>query len=105
MPDTFNLAGFAGKLPLLLQRERAFQLLNTLRKLPHFDDRAACIAAVSTSERVRELIARAQDNWMLSVEDGLARNHSTLAVQSMDLLLGDNGTLAALQKKGYLEGP
>jgi hypothetical protein len=43
---------------------------------------------------------------MIAVEDGLTRNHSTLAVQSMYRLLGDNGTLAALRKKGYVvEGP
>jgi uncharacterized protein YbaP (TraB family) len=89
-------------------RARAWALgdVDTLRKLNHPDDRTTCIAAVSTSERVRALIARAQDNWMIAVEDGLTRNQSTLAVQSMDRLLGDNGTLAALRKKGYVvEGP
>jgi uncharacterized protein YbaP (TraB family) len=89
-------------------RARAWALgdVDTLRKLPHPDDRTACIAAVSTSERVRDLIARAQENWMLSVEDSLRRNPSTLAVQSMDRLLGEGGALAALKKKGYtVEGP
>jgi uncharacterized protein YbaP (TraB family) len=89
-------------------RARAWALgdVETLRKLNHPDDRTACIAAVSTSARVRALIARAQDDWMIAVEDGLARNNSTLAVQSMDRLLGDNGTLATLRKKGYVvEGP
>jgi len=43
---------------------------------------------------------------MIEVEDGLARNRSTLAVQSMNLLLGDHGTLATLRQKGYVvEGP
>jgi uncharacterized protein YbaP (TraB family) len=90
------------------ERARAWALgdVDTLRKLNHPDDRTACISAVSTSERVRALIARAQDDWMIAVEDGLARNRSTLAVQSMDRLLGDNGTLAVLRKKGYVvEGP
>jgi TraB/PrgY/gumN family len=89
-------------------RARAWALgdVDTLRKLPHPDDRTACIAAVSTSERVRDLIARAQENWMLSIEDSLRRNPSTLAVQSMDRLLGDGGALEALKKKGYtVEGP
>ena len=90
------------------ERARAWALgdVDTLRRLNHTDDRTACIAAVSTSERVRALVKRAQDNWMIAVEDGLARNQSTLAVQSMDRLLGDNGTLATLRKKGYVvEGP
>jgi uncharacterized protein YbaP (TraB family) len=89
-------------------RARAWALgdVDTLRKLNHPDDRTACIEAVSTSDRVRGLIARAQEDWFLAVEDALNRNQSTLAVQSMDRLLGDNGTLAVLRKQGYqVEGP
>jgi uncharacterized protein YbaP (TraB family) len=89
-------------------RARAWALgdVDTLRKLNHPDDRTACIEAVSTSDRVRDLIARAQQDWFLAVEDALNRNRSTLAVQSMERLLGDNGTLAALRKQGYqIEGP
>jgi len=80
--------------------------VDTLRKLPHVDNRATCFAAVATSERVRALIARAQDDWLIQVEDGLKRNRGTLAVQSMDRLLGEHGALAALRAKGYtVEGP
>jgi len=89
-------------------RARAWALgdVDELRRLTHPDDRTACIAAVSTSDRVRDLIARAQEDWFLSVEDALSRNRSTLAVQSMDRLLGDKGTLAILRKEGYeVEGP
>ena len=89
-------------------RARAWALgdVDELRRLIHPDDRTACIAAVSTSDRVRELITEAQDDWFLSVEDALNRNRSTLAVQSMDRLLGDKGTLAVLRKEGYeVEGP
>lgn len=89
-------------------RARAWALgdVDTLRQLPHPDDRTACIAAVSTSERVRGLIARAQDDWLLVVQDSLARNRGTLAVQSMDRLLGEHGALATLRQRGYdVEGP
>ena len=89
-------------------RARAWALgdVDGLRRLVHPDDRTACIEAVSTSNRVRDLIAQAQADWFLSVEDALRRNRSTLAVQSMDLLLGDKGTLAILRKEGYeVEGP
>lgn len=89
-------------------RARAWALgdVDTLRKLNHPDDRTACIEAVSTSDRVRDLINRAQDDWFRAVEDALIHNRSTLAVQSMDRLLGDNGTLAMLRKQGYeIEGP
>ena len=90
-------------------RARAWALgdVDTLRSLPHsVDDRIACLAAVSTSERVRNLVIKAQDDWMIEAEDALARNKSTLAVQSMDRLLGNDGILAALRAKGYkVEGP
>ena len=90
-------------------RARAWALgdVDTLRSLPHsVDDRIACLAAVSTSERVRNLVIKAQDDWLIEAEDALARNRSTLAVQSMDRLLGDDGILSTLRKKGYtVEGP
>jgi uncharacterized protein YbaP (TraB family) len=89
-------------------RARAWALgdVATLRQIPRADNRAACIAAVSTSERVRSLIARAQDDWLIAVTDSLARNRGTLAVQSMDRLLGEHGALATLRGRGYsVEGP
>jgi hypothetical protein len=89
-------------------RARAWALgdVDALRQIPHADDRAACIAAVSTSERVRTLIARAQDDWLVAVTDSLARNRGTLAVQSMERLLGEHGALATLRARGYaVEGP
>ena len=89
-------------------RARAWALgdVDTLRRLPHADDRTACVAAVSTSERVRTLIARAQDDWLIAIEDSLRRNRGTLAVQSMDRLLGESGALTVLRSKGYeVEGP
>jgi uncharacterized protein YbaP (TraB family) len=89
-------------------RARAWALgdVDALRQLPHADEKTACITAVSTSERVRALIARAQDDWLTVVEDSLARNRGTLAVQSMDRLLGERGALATLKARGYaVEGP
>ncbi len=90
-------------------RARAWALgdVDTLRSLPHsVDDRIACLAAVSNSDRVRNLVIKAQDDWLIEAEDALARNRSTLAVQSMDRLLGDDGILATLRTKGYtVEGP
>ncbi|WP_457825744.1 hypothetical protein, partial [Staphylococcus aureus] len=61
-------------------RARAWALgdVNTLRSLPHsVDDRTACLAAVSSSERIRNLVVRAQDDWMIEAEDALRRNTST----------------------------
>jgi uncharacterized protein YbaP (TraB family) len=92
----------------LQARAQAWALgdVDTLRKLPHAADRTACVSAVSNSERVRTLIARAQDDWLIAVEDSLRRNSGTLAVQSMDRLLGEQGALAVLRSRGYsVEGP
>jgi hypothetical protein len=70
------------------------------------DDRIACLAAVSSSERIRNLVIRAQEDWLIEAQDAIARNKSTLAVQSMDRLLGNDGILATLRTKGYtVEGP
>ena len=92
----------------LQARAQAWALgdVDTLRRLPVEGDRTACITAVSGSERVRSLIARAQDNWLLAIEDSLNRNSGTLAVQSMDRLLGEQGALATLRARGYsITGP
>ncbi|GAC1460017.1 MAG: TraB/GumN family protein [Steroidobacteraceae bacterium] len=89
-------------------RARAWALgdVATLRSLPHTDNRTACVAAVSTSDRVRTIIQRAEEDWLIAVQDGLARNRGTLGVQSMDRLLGEHGALAALKARGYeVDGP
>lgn len=89
-------------------RARAWALgdVALLRRLPHTDVRAPCLEAVSGSARVRALVAQAQQDWMTAVVQALARNRTTLALQSMDLLLGPDGTLERLRRMGYrVEGP
>jgi uncharacterized protein YbaP (TraB family) len=89
-------------------RARAWALGNValLRRLPHIDNRATCLESVSGSARVRALVAQAQQDWMTAVVQALAQNRTTLALQSMDLLLGPNGTLETLRRMGYtVEGP
>ncbi|MBV8495972.1 MAG: TraB/GumN family protein [Gammaproteobacteria bacterium] len=89
-------------------RARAWALgdVDTLRTLPRGADATACLGAIGTTERVRNLIARAQDDWLIAVQSSLGRNRGTLAVQSMERLLGDKGALAALRAQGYsVEGP
>ena len=89
-------------------RARAWALgdVALLRRLPHTDNRATCLEAVSGSARVRSLVAEAQQDWMSAAVQGLERNRTTLAMQSMDRLLGPDGTLEALRRMGYqVEGP
>ncbi|HEX3844197.1 MAG TPA: TraB/GumN family protein [Steroidobacteraceae bacterium] len=89
-------------------RARAWALgdVALLRRLPHTDNRATCLDAVSGSARVRALLGQAQQDWMTAAVQALAQNRTTLALQSMDLLLGPDGTLATFKRLGYLvEGP
>lgn len=89
-------------------RARAWALgdVALLRRLPHTDNRATCLEAVSGSTQVRTLVSDAQQDWMTAVVQALAQNRTTLALQPMDLLLGPDGTLATLRRMGYrVEGP
>ncbi|HEY7889653.1 MAG TPA: TraB/GumN family protein [Steroidobacteraceae bacterium] len=89
-------------------RARAWALgdVALLRRLPHTDNRDTCLEAVSGSARVRSLLAQAQQDWMNAAVQAIDRNRTTLALQSMDLLLGPAGTLATFQRMGYrVEGP
>jgi len=89
-------------------RARAWALgdVALLRRLPHTDNRSTCLEAVSGSARVRALVAQAQQDWMTAAVQALDQNRTTLALQSMDLLLGPDGTLATLKRMGYqVEGP
>jgi uncharacterized protein YbaP (TraB family) len=89
-------------------RARAWALgdVALLRRLPHTDNRATCLDAVSGSARVRALFAAAQQDWMTAAVQALQQNRTTLALQPMDLLLGPDGTLETLRRMGYrVEGP
>ena len=55
---------------------------------------------------MRTLLSQAQEDWMSAAVQALARNRTTLALQSMDRLLGPQGTLQTLRRMGYrVEGP
>ncbi|MBW4053267.1 MAG: hypothetical protein HIU85_17760 [Proteobacteria bacterium] len=89
-------------------RARAWALgdVALLRRLPKTDIRDPCLEAVSGSARVRALWSQAQEDWMSAAVQALARNRTTLALQSMDRLLGPQGTLQTLRRMGYrVEGP
>jgi uncharacterized protein YbaP (TraB family) len=89
-------------------RARAWALgdVNALRALASPEQATACWAALSSGPQVKELGAHLRDAWIAAAEESLARNRVTLALQSMDRLLGSDGILAALQSKGYaVEGP
>jgi uncharacterized protein YbaP (TraB family) len=89
-------------------RARAWALgdVDALRALASPGQQEACWAALSSGPRLNELGVRVKSSWIEAAEDALARNKVTLALQSMDRLLGPDGILAVLQSKGYaVEGP
>jgi uncharacterized protein YbaP (TraB family) len=89
-------------------RARAWALgdVALLRRLRETDVLDPCLEAVSGSARVRAILAQVQQDWMSAAVQALGRNRTTLALQSMNRLLGPQGTLATLRRMGYtVEGP
>ncbi|MEP6939765.1 MAG: TraB/GumN family protein [Rudaea sp.] len=84
--------------------------LDALKNLPYPDQRAACIAAVSSNPRLAEQLKQARQRvdgeWIAAADVALARNASTLAVLPIAELLRPEGRLAQLRAKGYaIEDP
>ncbi len=81
--------------------------VDALRALPFPDQVAACVDAVSAeSPRLKELNDRARKVWMAAAVDALAKNHTTLAIQRIERLLGREGGLAMMRAAGYrIDGP
>jgi len=84
--------------------------LEALKKLPYPDQRAACIAAVSSNPRLAEQLRQARQrvdgDWIAAADAAIARNASTLAVLPIVELLRPDGRLARLRAKGYaIEDP
>jgi uncharacterized protein YbaP (TraB family) len=78
----------------------------TLRQLPYPDEQTACLQAIASVGRIQNLVQQYQADWLGAVQDSLKKNNSALALQSMNLLLGDSGLLAQLRARGYtVTGP
>jgi len=66
----------------------------------------ACWTAVSETPRIKEIGERVRHAWIAAAEAGLDKNKSTLALISIERLLGADGLLARFQAKGYrIDGP
>ncbi len=79
----------------------------TLRRLAPVDQASACIAVVMNSSLVQErgladLPERVSEAWIEAADAALARNSSTLAVLSLERILGPDGFLARLKARGYV---
>lgn len=80
--------------------------VDALRRLPYPDNLAACWEAVSGSNRLKELRARYESEWMNAADEALVRNRVTLAMRSMRDVIGSESVLAKFRAQGYkVEGP
>lgn len=80
--------------------------IEAFRAVPFVDQRASCWQALASSPDLEPLIERARADWLGYVDAALARSHSALAIDSLDRILAEGGTLATLRAKGYaVRGP
>ena len=95
-------------LPSMQQRAKAWAVgdVERLRALPFPDQREICITALSSSPRIKALVARAAQAWSAEAESSLSRNRVSFAMRPIYELLDGNGPLAQFRSEGYtVEGP
>jgi uncharacterized protein YbaP (TraB family) len=80
--------------------------VEALRDLPYVDQEAACGEALMRDPRIKALADQTRADWMAAADQALEKNQTTLALRTMDRLLGPEGLLAQFRAKGYtVEGP
>jgi uncharacterized protein YbaP (TraB family) len=105
------LASLEEDLGVLKERANAWALgdVQALRSIPIVNSEAPCLTSVANARQLTDLEQQATRRWIEGVEDALAHNPVSLAVQDIDHLLGlqgDKGSLAVFQDAGYtIEGP
>jgi len=80
--------------------------IDAFRAASYPDQQNACPNAISSAPEIKPLIEKAQSDWLVLVDAALAKSTISLAMQSMDRVLGEDGVLAYLRSKGYaVRGP
>jgi uncharacterized protein YbaP (TraB family) len=80
--------------------------MEAFRAVPYANERAACWQALGSSPEIQPLIERAQSEWLGFADAALANSRVSLAMDSLDRILAEDGTLAKLRAKGYeVRGP
>lgn len=100
-------------LPAMQLRANAWAVgdIEALRALPYVDQNQACIEAMLENSAVQEhgmgdLRERVARTWLESAEAALSKHGVSLAVLPMDQILGADGYVAELQRRGYsVEAP
>jgi uncharacterized protein YbaP (TraB family) len=79
--------------------------LQALRQLPYPDQYASCLAAVSSSPKLRERFEAVRSqivgDWITAATAALEKNPSTFAVVPMGALVKSDGRLDRLRALGY----
>ena len=95
-------------LPALRTRANAWAHgdVKRLRQLPIADVGTDCMQAlmeaqVASSRGITNLPLRFKDNWLKAMDAAVAANDTSLAVVSLDRLVGTAGYLDALRARGY----
>ncbi|QNA97876.1 TraB/GumN family protein [Massilia sp. Se16.2.3] len=85
--------------------------LDEIRKLSFADRTAACSNALGTSSvatlqpELKDMHARAAEQWVAAAEKALATNASTFTVVHIKEILHPHGVIATLQARGYTVEP
>ncbi|WP_330967648.1 TraB/GumN family protein [Lysobacter sp. A3-1-A15] len=96
------------ELPMLVARANAWAVgdLAELRRLPQGNPLSSCLTTVLQSELGRSLgyadmEARMRDTWLQAAQKALAEHAVSLAMLPMRQVLGGDGYLAALERRGF----
>ena len=80
--------------------------IGAFRAASYPDEQNACWNAIGSAPEIKPLIEKAQREWLAFVDAALAKSKVSLAMQSMDRVLAEDGVLAYLRSKGYeVRGP
>ena len=98
-----SLATIEVGLPRLQQRAQAWATgdVQRIESLPESAEVAACRAAVTVNPGAGDLLALLRKTWLENMERHLQSGGVTLAVVSMDMLIGPGGYLDDLRARGY----
>lgn len=98
-----SLATIETGMPRLINRAQAWATgdVQRIQSLPESTEVAACRAAVTVDPGAGDLLALLRKTWLENMERHLQAGGVTLAVVSMDMLIGPGGYLDELRARGY----
>jgi uncharacterized protein YbaP (TraB family) len=98
-----SLATIENGMPRLIERAHAWATgdVQRIQSLPESTEVAACRAAITVDPTAGDLLAQLRQSWLKNMERHLQAGGVTVAVVSMDMLIGPGGFLDELRARGY----